>query len=129
MLKLISIYLFFPQNPESFSFNFFNSLQVSSQIFSINLVMLPVDRKQVDKIDRDYCIKKLSDSRKFNVLAWKVWEYDIYKSKSKNKHIIKYKSLFKKLSCLEICQVISAKKLFGVIGMANLGNIKYFLVA
>ena len=66
-----------------------------------------------------------------NLMSWleRFEKYDIYKSKSKNKHIIKYRSLFKKFSCLEICQVISAKKLFGVIGMANLGNIKDFLVA
>ena len=36
--------------------------------------MLPVDRKQVDKIDQDYCIKKLSDFGKLIVLAWKVWK-------------------------------------------------------
>ena len=31
--------------------------------------MLPVDRKQVDKIAQDYCIKKSSDFRKLIIFA------------------------------------------------------------
>ena len=58
-----------PTKLESFSSNFFNSLQVSTQIFSVSLVLLPVDRKHVDKVDQDYCIKKLSDFRKLIIFA------------------------------------------------------------